>query len=426
MKKASIFLIAIILGLSSFAQKVKVLEKSDKKAPEWVNAIVKDYIIVAGSGESNEAAQQNALLKVKERIITSIAENIKTSSEYFKGENSVNGINNMIENYEVSTQTKSADIGYVKGISLNLVEGFYWEKVSENDNIRFYYHIKYPFSQEQLHKLIMEFEKADRELTEQLNKIIDSIPNLNTIEGINESIGSLQKLTKSFIDQRKDKVELGLVKLNEMLKSITIYQIQNQLGEIRYCLKIGDKIFSTAKNPIIKSNCATVTESQNMKTEWIVKYEYSNCYEDPANNVSVSYRFGGVEVKKTFNFDISATKAEVYINDAIILTSLSDDGSNIKSAKCQVMVISKYEAPVVIEKIILEWDGLAPISIENINQNLNKKGNHELNLTINQTMEKAKYSFKNKNTVSGYVYYKSTTGERFTYRIYNQKITTNW
>ncbi len=332
----------------------------------------------------------------------------------------------MIENYEVSTQTKSADIGYVKGISLNLVESFYWEKVSENDNIRFYYHIKYPFSHDQMQKLIMEFEKADRELTEQLNKIIDSIPNLNTIEGINESIGSLQKLTKSFIDQRKDKVELGLVKLNEMLKSITISQIQNQLGEIRYCLKIGDKIFSTAKNPVIKSNCATVTESQNMKTEWIVKYDYSNCYEDPPNNITISYRFGGVEVKKSFNFDISATKAEVYINDAIIITSVSDDGTNIKSAKCQLMLISKYDAPVVIEKIILEWDGLAPVSIENINQSLNKKGNHELNLTINQTMEKAKYSFKNKNTVSGYVYYKSTTGERYTYRIYNQKITTNW
>ncbi len=139
--------IFIISTIALTAQKTKVLEKSSRKAPEWVNALVKDYIIVVGSGESIESAQSNALLKIKERIITSIAENVQTSSEYYRGEKSVNGVSNFVENFETSTKTKSADISFIKGISLNKVEDFYWEKVSEDGRIRYYYHIKYPFSE---------------------------------------------------------------------------------------------------------------------------------------------------------------------------------------------------------------------------------------------------------------------------------------
>jgi len=86
MKKLILFTIGLSLCLSGISQKVKVLEKSARKPPEWVNGIVKDYIIVSASGETAESAQSNALLRIKERIISSIAENIQTSSEYYRGE----------------------------------------------------------------------------------------------------------------------------------------------------------------------------------------------------------------------------------------------------------------------------------------------------------------------------------------------------
>ncbi len=95
----SCLLLAILAG-NSFGQKTKVLDKN-KKRPDWVNGIVKDYIIAVGSGENIEAAQDKALLRVKENIITSIAENIQTSSNIYQSEKTANGVTSIIDNYRV-------------------------------------------------------------------------------------------------------------------------------------------------------------------------------------------------------------------------------------------------------------------------------------------------------------------------------------
>ncbi len=411
---------------TGFTQKIKVLESSEKKAPEWINSIIKDYIIATGSGENIEAAQSNALLKVKERVITSIAENIQTSSEYYRGENTINGISNMVENYETATKTKSADITFLKGISLSQVEAFYWEKISDGTNIRVNYYLKYPFPEIQLKKLIMEFEKADRELTEQLNNILDNIPNLTTTEEMTEALSALDKLSDSFIDQRKEKVQLGKVKLSEMLKSIRIETIENQLGKITFTLKLGEKTVTTAKQPKVTSNCATITETRLEKTTWIIVYDYANCYEDPANAIKIQFRFGAAELKYQFNFDITASKAEIFLKDDINMTAPPTAGNEVNGVKVDITIVSKFDNPVIIEKIILNWENQAPVIIENINKEFSGKGNHDLSLMIDQPLDKVKYSSARNNLINGSIHYKTKTGEKFTYKIYSQPFTTNW
>ena len=130
-----------------------------------------------------------------------MAENIQTSSEFNRDEKIKNNKTDFSESFKTATKTRAADIPFIKGISLNQVQEFYWEKVKENNEVKYYYHIKYPFSEIQLRKLIMEYEKTDRELTEQLNGLINKIDSLTSIDELNRAHSELIKpWLKGFID----------------------------------------------------------------------------------------------------------------------------------------------------------------------------------------------------------------------------------
>ncbi len=425
MKKFINILISLLIIGQVTVLAQKVLDKSGKK-PDWVNGIEKDFIIASGSSETVEGAQQNALLRVKERIITSIAENVQTSSEYYRNEQSVNGVSNFIENFETSTKTKSAEIGFIKGISLSNVTEYYWEKVKEKDGtLKYYYSIKYPFSEMELKKMVIDFDMADKQLTEEMNDILDSINSITSVEQITRYIASMQGFSKAFLDQRKEKANQGINALQQMLNSIVFAQVDNKIGVLKYSLKIGDKTIVTATNPKVTSKCATVTDIQNNQTEWVITYNYSACYDDPSNAITVAYPFSP-NAKKNFNFDINANKAEVFIKEAIVLSGGTDDGTSISGAKCNITLVSKYDSPVSIEKLTLNFDNCPPVVVDNIGLQFQGKGNQLLSVDISQALPKDKTTSTKKGTISGTLQYKSITGEGLTYKIFNQALKTSW
>ncbi|MFW5725533.1 MAG: hypothetical protein ACOCX0_03725 [Bacteroidota bacterium] len=93
------------------------------------------------------------------------------------------------------------------------------------------------------------------------------------------------------------------------------------------------------------------------------------------------------------------------------------------------MIVSKYEAPFTIDKVVLEWPGEAPLTISNINQTFQGKGNHDLSVTVDKVMNTEGISTAGKNLamLSGYIHYTSIrSGETKTYRILNHRYTTSW
>jgi hypothetical protein len=433
MKKSVIvglFILALFAMESPvLGQKTKVLESNPKKKPDWVNSLVKDYVIVVASSTTLEDAQEKALTKVKEQIVSSVAENIQTTSEFNRQEQIKNNKTDYSESFKTATKTRAADIPFIKGISLNQVKEFYWEKVKEGDDIKYYYHIKYPFSDMQLKELVMEFEKADREKTEQLEALINKIDMLSSIEELNQTHNEIKALADGFmdIDPRKDKANVATTRIREMLKSVSIETINATLGEIRFALKIGDKLVTTTFKPKVTSNCAKIIEVVNKKTEWVIKYTYDECYEDPDNKISVECRNSFGKATNDYFFNIKADKIDIFVNDDINLTGGNDNGSEITNANCFISITTKYETAFIIEKIILNFGEEAPVIIDNINKEFKGVGKHDLNLVINQALKKDIYTQKKYNMVKGSIYYRATkSGEKSVYKIYNQNITTAW
>lgn len=414
----------------TYAQKAKVLEQQPKKKPAWVNSTAKDYIIAVASSSTLEDAQEKALIKVKEHIISSVADNISSTSEYTLTEDSQTGDMNISEHYKVATKTRAADIPFIKGISANQIEDYYWAKVREsNGTVNYYYHIKYPFSDFQLKKLIMEYERADRELTQQLEEMTGKIDIAESIEELNQINAEIKALSASFIDvdTRKNKSNVAMTRISQMMKNVAIETVGASLGEIRFALSIDGRPIKTSATPKVKSNCAKITEIKPTDGDWVVTYNYSECYDDPDNKITVECRNQFGRAVKDFWFDVNADKVEIFVNGDINLTAGNGNGTEVSGCKCFIPIVSKFDSPFVIEKVVLNFGNESPIIIENIKQRFSGKGNHDFNINIEQALDKATYTQKKHQFINGTIFYKSEKSKGSdAYRFYSNKVTTSW
>ncbi|HPF92716.1 MAG TPA: hypothetical protein PLV65_02190 [Tenuifilaceae bacterium] len=429
--KRILLLSLILLPFAACFAQVKVVESSARRAPGWVNGLEKDYIIVVGSAANIQDAQQNALNMVKERIVSSVAENVKTSSEMKMQESTINNISTYLENFATTTTTTSGPVPFLQGVSLSKVEEFYWEKTENKTDrsVRYNYHIKYPFPHIEMWKLVEEFKKRDRELTEQLDELLASVDNVASVEDIERSIGELKVLADYFMDGRKDKAVLGITRYSSLFDGIELVELESDLGMLKYALRLGDKYIESTRKPQVRSECARITGTINNKEHTIINYDYFNCYEDPENHIMVTYRFGNNTVRKPFYFDITADKAAIFVNEPFHFKALSTNEGVVEGATLDIVLVSKYAAPFTVNKVVLEFPGQTPVVVDNISESYQGKGNHALKLMINDQINVEKTSTQGKriSMLSGYIHFKSDkTGEMKTYRIYNHNYTTNW
>ncbi len=428
-QSALYILILIVFPLGMFSQD-KVLEKSSKKKPDWVNATQKDFIITTGRGETIDEAKNNVVPAIRNEIMNSVAVYVRSSSEMTIENENKNNVINTIEKFKNTSTVQTADIPSLKGISLNKVSEFYWEKIQDKDSkkITVAYHVKYPFSELELKKLIDEFNQKDQEMTDQLNGILDNVDKIEAIEDISTNITQLENLIGYFVDQRKEKAQLGLTKLKDMLKSIEIVPIENNLGTLKYALKIGEKFYKTSQKPKYKnSECVEITSKVSEGHVQIIQYTFENCTEDEKNLISVSYKYGNNKVERTFYFDVTSNEVKIFLRGDIMIKATNKDNDNVTAYNCDLTLVSQYDAPFIIDKVVLEWPGLAPVSVSNIGKEIAGKGVQTFILEVNEPIDMMKSSSKNKPAIDGTIFFKvKATGEMKRYKFYSQNIQTDW
>ncbi len=408
----------------------KVLEKSSKKKPGWVNGTIENFIIVTGRGKTIDAAKQQVLPLVREEIMNSVAIYVKSKSEVTIENENRNNVINTIERFKNTSTLETADIPSLKGLSLNKVKEFYWEKLKDKQSgeISVAYHVMYPFSKLQLQKLLDEFNKKEQEMTNQLNGIVEHIDDIKSLEEINTKIKQLRTLEDYFIDNRKEKAQLGITQLKDMLNSVEIVPIENDLGTLKYGLKIGQKFYETSQKPKYKnSECVTITSKISEGHVQVIKYTYEDCMEDEKNSIHVKYKYGNSKPEKTFYFDVTSNKVKIFLRGDINMKAADKDADNVNSYSCDMTLVAKYEAAFVIDKVILNWPGMSPVTIEGIGKEFSGKGVHSFVFDVSEAIDLRKSSSKNKPYIDGTIFYKAKeTGETMRYKFYSQTIMTDW
>jgi hypothetical protein len=430
MKKLTFILGLTLLGICAFAQP-KVQEKSGRK-PDWINGVAKDFIIVSGTGATINAAQDNALMMIKERIVTSVADNVKATGTVQTEETNMNKkVFTFFEKYNSEVTSQSGKVPYLQGISLSRANEYYWEKLTDKKAGKTYYeyHIKYPFPEFELKKLVMDFNINDKKLTEELNRLEEEVETVTSVEQIESNLDQLKALQEAFLDARLDRVNTVSARYRNLYKAIELTENGSSRGLLKFALMLNSRQITTVKNPVVTSECARINGTKNGENGWEISYNYDNCYEDPENNINVAFRFGNNNISRKFYFDITENKTAIFVSEAVRFVKVTDEADNILTSDCIVTVVSRYDSPIEIQKVTLEIKGAAPVIIENIGQTFSGKGNHDLKLRINEPMPRQATTAigKTNPVLSGFIQYKNqATGESMTYRVYSLKYSTSW
>jgi hypothetical protein len=431
MKKIFLFAL-LIFCLSSthvFAQ-FKVTESSGKK-PEWTMSMERGSIIGMGNGLTAEDAKANALVNVKAQIVSSVADFISASSVSTSEEITADKFTQLYQSYSDVVTTQSGKRDYLQGISAAKVDDVYWEKLSDKKTkeVKYQYFVRYPFTTFDLEELVADFRAKDKQLTADMNETLALLDDFTSVEEIIQAQSQLAKLMEIFIDERKTKCQTGIEKGKALLASLYVANAGSELGTVRYSLKIAEKPVRCAKKPVINSNCARIGDKKLGDYVCEVSYLYDECYDEPGNNIKVSYTFSNSKPEKEFYFDVAENKAELVISGNIRIDGGNVNGDLVSNAICTIPLLSKFDSPVAVTKVNLEWKEIGVVVEVPLNTFYNGKGQHELRFEIPKDLPISKISTASNPLLklNGSIMYNSVnTGKSATIRIYKYDYTSGW
>lgn len=410
--KLFFFIMILCVPFSNFAQ-IKKLDDSGRQ-PDWAeNTLAQGYIIGVSSAPNLEKARDKAILDVKKQITEAIAVQLTTVSSSMINELIVNEESSISSNYQRETQSQSAKRDFLMGISASKVDDYYWEHLRNKDTDREYYTywVKYPFSDADLDRLVFEFREKDRELTLMLNELLATTEDFSSVEELESCMDQLQKLADMFLDDRKQKAEVGIEKCRGLLKSIYIADKGSSPGTVKYSLQIGDKLITTSKTPRIQSNCAEIQKRVFGKEVNEITYDDEYCYDEPGNYVEVTYRISNNILSKKFPIDAAADEFGIELLGE--LTLYPEEG------EIRMRIDNKYNTPVTIKTIELNNDAMKLNIYEEISEDISGEGIQELTVTLTPFEIREGYTSVE---VNGYIHYKKSDGQKSkSIRVYRQK-----
>lgn len=430
MKKQTLLsLIAVIFPMMLVAQ-YTVQEKSGKK-PDWTMSMEKNFIVGIGNGVAIEDAKENAMVNVKAQITTAVADFISSTSVSKTTEITADKLNALYQSFSNVITTQSGKRDYLQGVSASNVVAFYWERLvdKKSKSQKYQYFVKYPFSQFDLDDLVQDFRQKDQALTDEMNKVLALLDTYTTIEELVQCQSQLSKLEQIFIDERKSKCQVGIERCKALLASTYLADAGSELGKVRFSLKIGDKVVRCARVPVINSQCARIEDRRLGVEVCEIAYRFDECYDEPGNNVKVTYTIGNNRPEKMFYFDVAETKAELMISGNIRIQGGDVVGDKVTNAVCVIPIKSKFDSPCAVTNLKLEWKESGIILDLPVTDTFTGKGQHDLRVTIPNELPISKISnaIKPFKQLNGSILYNSVkTGKRSAIRIYRLDYTTGW
>lgn len=296
MKRILFMLLALAgLTMATHAQKYKVIERSEKKAPEWLYSYPDGSLIVDVEASDLSAAKDKAVEEIARRVIMAVAANVVHSSSSSASHESVDGKVKETETFGFDTRIASARIPFIKGISLTEAEETYWEKCRENKSDRIFYRfaVLYPLPLTQLRKMRNDFEKEDAEKNIQLESLASNLNKVGSAAEIEQAISSLNELTEYFFDDvRRTRTEGLLSNYRQLYKNLTLEASRPDRGKFTVTLLLDGHPFKASGIPTLKSNCASRLQATPLSDGcgFEISYDDIDCLPEEDNWVEVNLR----------------------------------------------------------------------------------------------------------------------------------------
>ena len=294
--KRFIWVVCVLLLVLSASAQTKVIEKSAKKAPEWLNTAVDNYLIVSVTANSLAEGQTKALTEITERIIQSVASNVTVSKKNVLSEVNVNGNIESTDDFSQVSKIKSANLPFLKGISLSNVEEIYWEKVQDKVTKKesYNYSVKYPFSRLEQRKLMGEFEALDAEKVAQYKTLEQRIQNIESVDEIKQAITELGTLSEYFFDDvRLSQVKGLTARYKQLYDALSMTGTFLESGKYQCQVLLDGSPVRASVSPKVTSNCASQIGVRPSEGMFIISYSAEDCLPEEENFLNVSLVIDG-------------------------------------------------------------------------------------------------------------------------------------
>ena len=294
------------MAISTFAD-TKVIEKSAKKAPEWLYSATDGFIVVTVEASNLGDAQQRALQLVTERIILSVATSVSVSQDNEISSVSTDGSVTEKESFKQVSRMKSANLPFLKGISPSKIKDIYWIKLQDKATKaeHYEYSVKYPYSKTEQLQLVDEFERLDASKDQEYETLKNKLDNIESIEEIKQGILQLNSLKEYFFDNvRLSQVNALTEQYKALYNAITLSGKLSEAGKYEIQMLLNGKPVKVATVPTVTSNCASQIKVVPSGKKFIVTYDAIDCLGDEENFINVQFRINGKRIESKFYFQV--------------------------------------------------------------------------------------------------------------------------
>lgn len=390
-----IIILIIILFITSCSLP-RVLEKSEKERPNWVYSIDKNHIIVEGVGYTWEEAQDDALKKINERIVNSVAVNVSSETSVSVNETVIDNISRYSQNTELRTNISTDFFNSLRGISFNKAENFYWEKQKHKDKtVKIHYHIMYPFSERELNGLLNEWVKMDRDFTTELDNLEDEVENcdrLSDLKLLHEKAVSLEEI---FSGARKTRASLIKTEIEQLIEGVKFEIQSHERGRLILMLHTTDRYLMVNKNADFTSSCAVLQDQKIIENGKAleINYDADFCYSEDKASFRINQNYSGTNLGLDFLIPEGENTARFTISEPVRFKRSPIDLDNIRwyipirifteipFIITKVELIVTHESIIDIRKFIV-GEGKESYFVAEIEEEFDQKGDFSLQFDV--------------------------------------------
>jgi hypothetical protein len=282
----------ILLSLTLFlgaCKQEKIIKSSAPETPDWVYGLRPNSIIVYGTGNTHEEAQQQAFTKLKEAVVTAISIRVSSEISMQVSEKIANDLVLFKENTNIKTKVTSDFLNAINGLNLNKSSNFYWEVVRyrKSKNTKVYYHIQYPFTDTELARLVQEWKQTDNELNQQVTTLSNQLTETNSITQLNDINQIASKIAAFSAEPRKSNALTVQAQAENQIKNLSVKTSVVQPGIILYQISGNNRFYKDYEPPTFKSTCAELVSSQFSESDMGYLITFDTHFCDPLNFVEI-------------------------------------------------------------------------------------------------------------------------------------------
>lgn len=386
-KTISIISLLLCCCANAFSQ-YKVVERSDKKRPEWVGQTIPGYLTFSAESDNLELAKQKCMDNIKNEIINAIAVNISSESTMLTEQTKQNNTYSTNEYFRNEFKSKAVQLPFVSGITIANAEDSYWEKLYDKKQKKYHYvfFLKYPFSRMERNRLIAEFKAYDEEKYEQLLSIRKEAEQLSNLDDAKSLALALTPLINYFFDEtRKQEAQSLQEDLRQIHKKVQINTLSNELGTYRYALLLNGHRATQAKLPNARSEFArNISIAPDKDTTFTVTYEYDGCLPEDENAIDLLFNFGGTTQRHRFYFDLEESSMEVIPQGTVKINgTYNEENGCLENVTVDFGLRSKYDAPFTVELLRFSTSELSDVEIRPQSEQTYGKGLNQIVLEAN-------------------------------------------